>query len=81
MAPVYNTKKHLIKILKSKLILNNKYNIKNSIELTKQKIELTQNSKLISLDIKDMYTNIPVAETIDIIKLQLQDLQENPNFI
>ena len=46
-----------------------------------KKIKLNQNSKLISLDIKDMYTNIPVSETIYIINLQLQKLQENPNFI
>ena len=81
-APAYYSKKLLSHILKLKLILD-KYNIKNSTELTKQlhKIKLSPNLKFISFHINNMYTNIPVKETIDIIKLQLQQLQEDNNYV
>ena len=73
-APAYKVKKQLVKILQNKLIQTNQYNIKNSIQLTNQlkKLPISSQSKLISLDIKDMFTNIPIAETLNIIKQQLQ---------
>ena len=63
--------------------MDNKYNIKNSIELTKQlkNVHLSPNSKFISLDIKDMFTNIPVEETINIIQQQLTVLDKDKNLI
>ena len=68
---------------KVKLMNNNQYNIKNSVHLTKQltKVPLRSQSKLISLDIKDMYTNIPITETLDIINQQLQILEYDSNII
>ena len=69
--------------MKTNLILENQHNIKNSIELTKQlnKIQLTTISKLISLDIKDMYTNIPTDKTVNIICNQLNMLDKSSQFI
>ena len=61
-APAYKVKKKLNSILKINLIIPNKYNIKNSLDLTKQlnNINLSSNCKFISLDIKDMYSNVPI---------------------
>ena len=82
-APAYNLQKQLVNILHEKLITNNQYNIKNSVHLTNMllKIPLSSTSKLISLDIKDMYTNIPIKETLEIIKNQLQSLQYDDHII
>ena len=79
-APAYRLKKQLVKILQNKLIINNKYNIKNATNLTEilSKIDISSDSKLISLDIKDMYTNIPIQETLNIIDQHLQNLQYHP---
>ena len=73
-APAYKLKKFLKKLLKSKLFIENKYNIINSKQLTDllSKLTINKNSKMISLDIKDMYTNIPVNETLKIIQDQLK---------
>ena len=63
-APAYKIRKFLNKYLKQKLIIENKYNIKNSKHLTEQlqNIKLDNNSKILSLDISNMYTNIPVKK-------------------
>ena len=68
-APAYK----LNDILKSNLIIQNKFNIKDSIDLTRQinNIQLSSNSKFISLDIKDMYSNVSINETIEILRKQL----------
>ena len=68
-APAYNIKKYINKILSTYVTLDSKYNIKNSIHLTSLLTDayITPNSKIISLDIKDMYTNIPIQETLKII--------------
>lgn len=66
-APSYKLARIMSNILKDKLVLPNKYIIKNSIELANKikNVELTKNDILISLDIKNLYTNIPIKETID----------------
>ena len=78
-APAYKIKKILNKYLKQKLIIENKYNIHNSKHLTQllQKVKINNKSKMISLDIKDMYTNIPVKDTLKIIQQHLQTLNHN----
>ena len=62
-----------------KIQVNNRQQIyyKNSVQLTKSlsEIPLCSQSRFVFLDIKDMYTNIPINETLDIIKNQLQGLQ------
>ena len=81
-APAYKLKKRLGDVLKLNLIIQNKFNIKNSLDLTKQlnNVQLSPNSKFISLDIKDMYSNIPINETIEIIRKQLNILDKDPQF-
>ena len=75
-APAYRTKKFLNKQLNESLIIENKYNIKNTGQLIQelQKIKINPNIKIISLDIENMYTNIPIQETLNIIKSQMESL-------
>jgi len=42
-------------------ILPNTYNIKNSLEIAEEltQLNINQNNKLITLNIKDLYTNLP----------------------
>ena len=82
-APAYKVKKYLNKLLKQKLIINNTYNIKNSKHLTQllSNIRINRNAKIISLDIKDMYSNVPTEETIKIIENQLLLLNSNTDEI
>ena len=72
-APAYKIQKFLSKYLKEKLIIEHKYNIINSNKLatTLKTLKINKQMKFISLDIKDMYSNIPVQETIKIIQNQL----------
>lgn len=82
-APNYNIGKYITKILKEKINLENKFNIKNTynlIDLLKD-ITVTENTKLYSFDINNMYTNIPIKNTIDIIQKTLLIKNENKNFI
>jgi hypothetical protein len=69
--PTNRISKHLVRILKKNLTLNNNYNVVNStnlaIDLTNLKIK--ENHKLITYDIKDF--NIPIEETLTITKSML----------
>ena len=78
-APAYKIKKNLKNLLKTTLIIDNKYNIKNTVNLTEQlkDIKITNKTKIISLDIKNLYTNIPINETLDIIRDQLKLLNQD----
>jgi hypothetical protein len=55
------------------ILLNNHYNVFNSttlaLDLTKLKVH--ENHKLITFDIKELYVNIPINETLNIIKAKL----------
>ena len=75
-ALAYRTKKILNKKLIESLIIENKYNIKNTGQLIRelQKLQINPNVKIISLDIENMYTNIPIQETLNIIKSQMESL-------
>ena len=42
-----------------------------------KKIKIDNTHRIISLDIRDMYTNIPIKDTIDIIRQQLELLHDN----
>ena len=72
-APNYKIAKHIAKLLKNKIKLNNNYTIKNSYHLTEhlKNIKVNENTKLYSFDVKNMYTNIPITETINIITQKL----------
>ena len=82
-APAYKTKKFLNKHLRSSLIIPNQYNIKNSKHLLDnlRKLKVNPHTKLISLDIDSMYTNIPRNETINIKKEQLVQLGTDTNIL
>jgi len=58
----------MTKILTQHIALNNQYNITNSTNLAKDivKLEITDTHRLITFDIKDLYVNIPIQETINI---------------
>jgi hypothetical protein len=57
------------------------FNIKDTTHLTKRlkEITLNKNSRLASLDIKNMYTNIPIRETRNILENALENTLANPN--
>jgi hypothetical protein len=82
-APTYHIAKIIDKILRSKIKLNNTYNVKNGYEtiLKLQQIKANSNTKMVSYDISNMYTNIPINKTIKIIKNTLEKQNENTNFI
>ena len=69
-APNYKIAKHLEATLNKHLRLNNYHNVKNSTNLATDltKIKLNENHKLITYDIKDLYVNIPIEETLTITK-------------
>ena len=56
-APAYRTKKFLNKKLIESLIIENKYNIKNTGQLIRdlQKLQINPNVKVISLDIENIF--------------------------
>ena len=73
-APAYKLTKHLTKIPQQQISLNNQYNTNSSANLanTLKDIPVQDNHKMITFDIKDLYVNIPIDETINIIKTKLQ---------
>jgi hypothetical protein len=60
-------------ILKQHLHLNNHYTTDKSTSLAHNltKLTINDNHRLITLDIKDLYVNIPISETISITRTQL----------
>jgi hypothetical protein len=72
-AKSYKLVKHLAKILNQYITLNSYYNVINltglASDLTKLKIH--ENHKLITFDVKDLYINIPMDETLTFIKSKL----------
>ena len=66
--------KYLTKISQQHINLNNQYNLNNSINLANDLINIPaqDNYRMITFDIKDLYVNIPIDETINIIKTKLQ---------
>jgi hypothetical protein len=72
-APSYKVAKKLNDILKQHLLLDNQYTTDNSISLAHNltKLTINKNHRLVTLDIKDPYVNIPIREMIDITRAQL----------
>lgn len=68
-APSYKLSKYLRTILKDKLDLTHKHTIANTEELIEKMktVRITENSRLVSFDIKDLYPSIPIAETVKIM--------------
>jgi len=65
--------KKLNDILKHCLYLDNRYNTINSTSLASDIVKLTINNKhrMITYDVKDLYVNIPINETLNITENQL----------
>lgn len=77
-SPAYKVAKKLDQIIRREIVLENNHSIKNSIELI-DKIKtqsIKNNHKLASLDIVNLYTSVPIQETINILQ---QNLQKNSN--
>ena len=72
-APVYKLARYLTKILDQYISLNNYFSVTNSTNLANDltKLEMHENHKMISFDIKDLYVNIPIDETLNIVKSKL----------
>jgi hypothetical protein len=71
--PAHKIARKLNTILNNHLLLQNQYNTVNSSPLANDLIQLKINNKhkLLTLDIKELYVNIPIKETINITKAQL----------
>jgi hypothetical protein len=72
-APACKISKHLAKKLHEYLNLDYLFNVKNSITLAEDLSKLTtnENHRMINYDIKDLYVNIPIADTLTITKSML----------
>jgi hypothetical protein len=68
-APTYKLAKHLTKTLNQYIELKNQYVVTNSTNLAMDltKSEIHENHSLVTFDIKDLYVNIPVTETLNIV--------------
>jgi hypothetical protein len=72
-SPGYKLAAHLVKLLKHTIRLPNVFNVQNS-ETLMHNLKHTSthfNTKICSFDIKNMYTNIPLDELINIIHTTL----------
>jgi hypothetical protein len=69
-APAYELAKHIKTLLHNHINVQNVCNIQNSIHLITElkTIEINEDTRMCSFDIKDIYTNIPKVEVINIIK-------------
>ena len=63
-APMYQIAKHLIDTPNRHLILNNHYNVKNSVNMANDliKLKINENHKM-KYDVKDLHINIRINET------------------
>jgi hypothetical protein len=73
-SPGYKLATHVAKLLKDNIRLPNIFNVPNSRELihSLKGIKTQTNTKVCSFDIKNMYTNIPQNELMQIIKNTLE---------
>jgi hypothetical protein len=76
-APAYKLAKHLTKILDQYITPHNRYAVTNSINLANdlRNLKIHENHRLITFNVKDLYVNIPITETLNIVKTKL--LQNN----
>jgi hypothetical protein len=73
-APTYKLTTHTHHILKDLLKLKYEFNCPNSTTFAEDiaKIHIEANHKVLTLDIKDIYVNIPIDDTINITKQLLK---------
>jgi len=69
-APAYKIAKLLVNKLNNLINLRNHYIVKDSTALANDltKLKIDENHRMITLDIKDLYVNIPIQETLWIAK-------------
>jgi sulfur relay (sulfurtransferase) DsrC/TusE family protein len=69
-AQSYKIAKHQVNKLNGYLRLNKQYNVKNTIRLAEDltKLIINEHHKMLTYDIKDLYVNIPIKETLMITK-------------
>ena len=74
-APGYKISKALIKKLNNAINLKNHYIIKDSITLANEltKININENHRMVTFDIKDLYVNIPIGEALEIANNLLKE--------
>lgn len=72
-APCYKIAKVLQKVIKANITIVNNNSLKNNLEIIEKtkNLNILPQHKLISLDVTNMYTNIPIDITIEIIKENL----------
>jgi len=72
-APAYKISKLLVNKLNNLLNLQNHYIVKDSTALANDstKLKIDENHRMITFDIKDLYVNIPIQETLRIAKTLL----------
>ena len=72
-ARVHRASKRLNTILKNHLHLSNLYNTTSSNYLANElvKLHINPHQRLLTLDIKDLYVNIPIQESLKLTKDQL----------
>jgi hypothetical protein len=82
-APSYKLASYLQSKLEDYLTLKNEYNSVNSITFAENimKIRLKSNHKMLTMDIKDLYVNIPIKETINITKQTLINNTTNTQIV
>jgi hypothetical protein len=72
-APGYKTAKRLVNVIKQNILLHNNYSLIDSTDFVDRvkNINIEPSYKLASLDIVNLYTNIPITETIQILRNNL----------
>ena len=72
-APSYKATKFLNRKLKNPICLPDTYTTKNSLELVLElnNIQINVNNRIIALDIKDLYINLPIKNILCITEFQL----------
>jgi len=76
----YHLAKHVAWLLRP-LVGRTKHHIKNSLDLVHKlkELRLTEEESLVSFDVTSLFTNVPVEESIEIIKTRLERDNTLPN--
>jgi hypothetical protein len=76
--PTYKIAKFLVNKLHEHLHLKYHYNVKDSVSLANDltKLKINEHHRMITFDIKDLYVNIPITETLEITKQLLSEHNE-----
>lgn len=79
-APSYNIAKRIEQVIRQETTLKNSHSLKNSLDLIDKikTTELKNGYTLASFDVVNLYTNVPVDETIKVLE---QNLRDNSNLL